>query len=156
MIPRPVIKDDLPEILHMIVGLAAHHDDIADVSLPQLERDLCGPHPWFTVLVAEGATGALLGYAALTPIGQLQFGARGMDMHHLFVRAQARGTGVGSGLLRACLATARQMGCDFMSVGTHPDNHGAAQFYEARGFLRRSDSGARFSVRLNGADQPPT
>ena len=153
---RPICPRDLPEVMHMIIELAQFHGDTANTDLDQLARDMCGPHPWFTVIVAEGRAGRLQGYAALIPLGQLQFGQRGMDMHHLFVRPEARQIGVGAALIDACALHCRTKGCAVMTVGTHPDNDAAATFYECRGFIRRSPSGPRFFISLDKRDQPPT
>ncbi|MEX0371059.1 MAG: N-acetyltransferase family protein [Tateyamaria sp.] len=149
---RKMTEADVPQVVKMISGLAACHDDVPDIDAERLARDALGPHPWAVVLVADGGS-QLLGYAALLPMAQLQFGVRGMDMHHLFVCREARGNGVGAALVRACQSEAIARDCSFMTVGTHPDNHKAKRFYEREGFLRRSGSGPRFSVRL---DQPPT
>ncbi|WP_299045444.1 GNAT family N-acetyltransferase [uncultured Tateyamaria sp.] len=149
---RKMSHADVAEVVTMIAGLAACHDDQPDIDAERVTRDALGPHPWATILVADGGS-KLLGYAALLPMAQLQFGVRGMDMHHLFVCRDARGNGVGAALVRACQDEARNMACSFMTVGTHPDNRKAMRFYEREGFLRRSGSGPRFSVRL---DQPPT
>ncbi len=153
---RPVHEDDLPELMHLISGLARFHEDTPHVSLSDLKRDTLGPAPWFTVIVAEDSEGRLRGYAALIPMGQLQFGVRGMDLHHLFVRKGLRGQGVGSALVAACIARARTLHCQFLTVGTHPDNAKAGLFYETHGFIRRNASGPRFSMRLDSSDQPPT
>ncbi|MEO0402299.1 MAG: GNAT family N-acetyltransferase [Pseudomonadota bacterium] len=154
---RLIQNPDLPQLHQMICALAAHHDDIPDVSPTRLKQYVSGPNPWFTVIVAHGGDANLLGYAALLPRGQLQFGRRGMDMHHLFVRPLARGKGVGRALTDAARAHSTDIGCAFLSVGTHPDNIRAGRFYEKQGFARRAGSGPgsgpRFSLRL---DQPPT
>ena len=97
---RPAQKSDLPMVLDLAHALAAYHGDTATLTLAALERDCLGPAPWLTLLVAEGVTG-LHGYAALCPQMQLQFGARGMDLHHLFVCDTARGRGIGRALIQA-------------------------------------------------------
>ncbi len=73
---------DLPELNEMIALLAAHHGDAAGSTPEQLERDLFGPLPWITALVAETGEG-LIGYAILVPLYRAQEGKRGMDLHHL-------------------------------------------------------------------------
>ncbi|MDF1727335.1 MAG: GNAT family N-acetyltransferase [Sulfitobacter sp.] len=143
---RPVTRADLPQVLAMVQALANHHDDRATVSLPDLERDLLGPRPWLTGLVAD-AEGELTGYALLCPMAQVQFGLRGMDLHHLFVRHELRGQGVGQALLSASLVEARAQSCSFLTVGTHPDNEGAQRFYLEAGLARRPASGPRFSIK---------
>ncbi|WP_299150427.1 GNAT family N-acetyltransferase [uncultured Tateyamaria sp.] len=149
---RPVEPADIPALHMMICALAAHHGDTPDINPTHLRRDVLGPCPWYTVLVAE-QNAALIGYAALLPLGQLQFGARGMDLHHLFVRKPMRGQGAGAALIAACQAHCVSIGCTVLTVGTHPENAKAALFYKRRGFEARSGPGPRFSIRL---DQPPT
>ncbi|APX11031.1 GNAT family N-acetyltransferase [Tateyamaria omphalii] len=144
---RKMTEADVPQVVTMIKGLAACHDDVPNIGADILARDALGERPWMTVLVADGGS-QLVGYAALLPMAQLQFGVRGMDMHHLFVARDARGNGVGAALLQGCRDECRSQVCGFMTVGTHPDNHKAMRFYERSGFLRRSGSGPRFSLRL--------
>ena len=144
---RKMTEADVPQVVTMITALAACHDDQPDIDAERVARDALGSHPWATVLVADGGS-QLLGYAALLPMAQLQFGVRGVDMHHLFVCRDARGNGVGAALVRACQKEARERDCSFITVGTHPDNRKAMRFYEREGFLRRSGPGPRFSVRL--------
>ena len=73
---RPFRAPDLPAVLEMIKALAAHHGDAATVTPDRLARDALGEAPWLRLLVAEQA-GRLIGYAALCPLAQLQFGVRG-------------------------------------------------------------------------------
>jgi len=150
---RPVTDADLPQLHQMICALAAHHGDTPNVNPNQLRKDFIGPSRWYRVLVADAGPAGLVGYAALLPLGQLQSSSKGMDLHHLFVRPSVRGTGVGRALIDASNALCRALGCSLMTVGTHPDNHAAAQFYETRGFVPRHPSGPRFAMAL---DQPPT
>ena len=130
---RPAQKSDLPMVLDLAHALAAHHGDTATLTLAALERDCLGPAPWLTLLVAEGVTG-LHGYAALCPQMQLQFGARGMDLHHLFVCDTARGRGIGKALVEAALEHAKAQGCSYVTVGTDTKNRRAQGFYRAAGF----------------------
>ena len=153
---RFITSDDLPELIEMISDLARFNNDEPQIRLCDLQRDMLGAQPWCTVIIAEGAQGDLLGYAALFPHGQLQFGRRALDLHHLFIRPAARGQGVGSMLIDACRAHARALHCGFMTVGTSPTNHKAAAFYESRGFERRTGDAPRFAMILEGSDQPPT
>ena len=139
---RPILETDLPEVLSMIHALAAHHGDAPVTTLEDLRRDALGMHPWLQVLVAPG-----LGYAALCPLAQLQFGVRGMDMHHLFVVETARGSGVGRALIDASIAHAKAQECRYLTVGTHPDNRAAQAVYRAAGFEDLPVSGARFRMK---------
>lgn len=144
---RTIARPDLPELLRLLTALAAHHGDRADSSVARLARDVLGPAPWLHVIVAERG-GALIGYAALCPLAQMQFGQRGVDLHHLFVDAQWRGTGAGRGLIDAALAKAKSLGASYVRVATTPDNRAAQVFYEGCGFTRRPEGGPRFGLSL--------
>ena len=139
---RSVQEADLPCVLEMIHALAAHHGDSAATTLDDLRRDMLGPSAWVQALVAPG-----LGYAALTPLVQLQFGVRGMDLHHLFIVPAARGRGVGRALVAASKAHAKAQGCRYLAVGTHPENRAAQQMYLALGFDALERPGPRFRMK---------
>ncbi len=145
---REAQPSDADCLLHMIGQLAAHHSDIPTLSRDNLLRDAFSNTPWIHVLVAE-ADGRLVGYAALCGLIQLQFGARGMDMHHLFTEADFRGHGVGRGLIEASKIKAVSLSCRYLAVGTHPDNLDSQCFYVAAGFKRRDAFPPRFSMRLD-------
>lgn len=144
---RALRPSDLTIMLDMVRALAAHHDDQAQTTIPDLERDCLGVAPWLRVLVAEHAQ-SVVGYAALCPLAQLQFGARGMDMHHLFVAQNMRGKGVGRALITASVALSKLLGCRYVTVGTHPENMVAGKVYEAAGFEPLSPPGPRFRIKL--------
>lgn len=149
---RPLAPTDLPRVVRLIEGLARFHGDSARIDPATLQRDALGEAPWLRVLVAE-EDGTLVGYAALLPTAQLQFGARGMDLHHIYVPPARRGDGIGTALFEAAQRVAREAGCTYFVVGTDPGNTAAARFYEARGMTRRAAPGPRFILRM---DQPPT
>jgi len=144
---RKMTSDDIPDVHSMVQALADHHGDVATLTQATLTRDALGAHPWITLLVAQRDE-RLLGYAALTPMVQLQFGVRGMDMHHLFVMASARKTGVGTALISACLTQAAQQNARFVTVGTHPGNRAAQAVYLNAGFEQRPPGGPRFRIVL--------
>lgn len=147
---RPALQNDLPVVVEMAHGLAAFHGDEATLTVETLARDAMGTPPWITLLVAE-LQGRLIGYAALCPLVQVQYGVRGMDMHHLFVREESRGTGAGRALIKASAAAASAQGCRYLAVGTHPDNMAAQAFYEGVGFTRTT-GGPRFRIKLDAPD----
>ncbi len=144
---RAAIAADITQLLPLIAGLAAYHGDIATVTVADLQRDLFGPRPWFYILVAQRRDD-LVGYAALLPLAQLQFGKRGVDMHHLFVRQAERGQGIGRALITAAQDFARDLGCCYLTVGTHADNLRAQATYPALGFHAATPHGPRFAVQL--------
>lgn len=137
---------DIPALLDGIAQLAAHHGDQASATLESLSRDLFGPCPWLHALIAETQTG-IAGYAILLPLAQVQFGKRGMDLHHLFIWPDQRRFGTGKALLAAAQTHARHLGCTYLTVGTHPDNHAAEAYYLHNGFDRRPST-PRFALTL--------
>lgn len=145
---RNVVLSDLPKLLPMVHALAAHHGDPAITSLAQLERDLLGSTPWLRSLVAEHA-GQIIGYAAMCPRAQLQEGTRGLDIHHLYVDPNHRGTGFGRSLVDGCIDTARGLSCDYILVSTVPDNHSAQAMYRACGFTPKPNKPWSFSIQLS-------
>jgi len=139
---------ELPDVLPMIHALAAHHHDTSTLTLDALKRDTLGDTPWITLIVAEQSEN-LLGYAALCPLTQLQFGVRGMDMHHLFVKPSARGQGIGQKLITAAIDHSKRQGCRYMMVGTHPENKAAQAMYLTAGFSEAPAPGPRFRMKFD-------
>lgn len=144
---RDARPGDAVRIVQMVGELAGHHGDMPTLTAADLARDAFGETQWIHVLVAE-SVGDLIGYAALCGAVQLQFGARGMDLHHLFTETRHRGRGVGQGLVEACKIKARALSCRSLTVGTHPGNHRAQTFYESLGFQRKDAHPPRFSMPL--------
>lgn len=140
-------QTDAERIVEMVGQLAAHHGDTATLTEDDLIRDISGDSPWLHVLVAQ-ADEKLVGYAALCGLARLQFGLRGLDMHHLFTEPSYRGRGIGHGLVEASKIKASALLCGYMTVGTHPDNHKAQAFYESLGFERKDAHPPRFSIQL--------
>ncbi|KCZ92967.1 N-acetyltransferase [Hyphomonas johnsonii MHS-2] len=120
----------------MVGQLAANHGDTPPLTHDDLLRDLFSEKPWISIVVAE-IGGKPVGYAAKCGLIQLQFGARGMDRHHLFTDTAFRGQGVDRSLVEACKIEAVTLLCRYVAVGTHPDNHDAQAFYTSLGFERR-------------------
>ena len=144
---RPVEARDLRALADLVGSLARHHGDVARVTQAGLARDCLGQAPWLQVLVAEHH-GGLVGYAALCPRARMQFGERGMDLHHLFVHRPLRGQGVGQTLVEAAVTLSRRLGASFLTVAAEPGNEKAQDFYETAGFARRDAQAARFHVAL--------
>lgn len=138
---------DSHRIVQMTGQLAAHHGDTPTMTHEDLLRDLFSEKPWISVVVAEMG-GQLIGYAAMCGLIKLQFGERGMDMHHLFIDSAFRGQGVGHSLVEACKIAAVTLSCRYLAVGTHPNNHEAQAFYRALGFERKDAHPPRFMIRL--------
>ncbi|MHB0952893.1 MAG: GNAT family N-acetyltransferase [Allorhizobium sp.] len=154
-LPRPpvvVIRSakprDLPDLNEMIAALAAHHGDASAMTPDKLERDLFGPMPWITALVADSGKG-LIGYAILVPLYRAEHGKRGMDLHHLFVSDGQRGNGIGHNLVARAREIAKTAGCDYLSVSAATGNFAAHRFYENLDFIPRPVTGMRFMQALS-------
>ncbi len=145
---RKARKADAAALLEMVGQLARQHGDESRADLAGIERDLFGPVPWATALVADRGK-SLLGYAILCRMYRAQFGQRGVDLHHLFVVERARSLGVGRRLVEAALDIAKQWNCSFLVVGTHPENVRAQRFYESLGFERTPQGGLRFRTMVH-------
>lgn len=145
---RPALPGDLPAIADMIAALVLHHGDTSSITPNTLSRDVFGNPAWLKILVAQNSSGALAGYAALQPRYRLQFGQRGLDLHHLFVQPDHRGQGLGKRLINASLAMAHGMGCQALTVGTDPDNGPAKAMYTHMGFNSVPLTGNRFSYQI--------
>ncbi|PRX11814.1 UNVERIFIED_ORG: putative N-acetyltransferase YhbS [Martelella mediterranea] len=144
---RKAVEADIPQILEMIGLLAAFHDDVLETSAESLRRDLFGPAPWVTALVADSGS-TLLGYALMTPLYRAQQGKRGMDLHHLFVRDGHRNHGVGQHLIARARDFAKAAGCAYMSVSAATGNTRAHQFYQQMEFVARPVTGMRYLQTL--------
>ena len=140
---------DLPELNGMIAALAAHHGDAAAMTPDVLERDLFGPLPWITALVADSGDDGLIGYAILVPLYRAQEGKRGMDLHHVFVRDGQRGNGIGHHLVARAREIARNAGCGFLSVSAATGNFAAHRFYENLDFVPRPVTGMRYMQSIS-------
>jgi GNAT superfamily N-acetyltransferase len=144
---RAARPGDIPALRTMIGELAAFHGDAAPLDADTLSRDLFGTVPWITALVAE-ADGELIGYAILVPLYRAQQGARGMDLHHLYVRSAHRGTGIGRHLVAQAREEARRAGCAYLSVSAATGNVQAHRFYEQQDFTPGPVTGMRYVAAL--------
>lgn len=140
---------DIPHVVAMAGRLAAHHGEVATLTAEVLQREAFSSTPLVKILVAE-ENRVLVGYAALVPTLLLQFGARGMELHHLHVDEAVRGRGVGRALIAAAIERARGVGCGFLTVGTHAGNERARQFYARCGFEAEPVAGPRQRIALVG------
>jgi GNAT superfamily N-acetyltransferase len=146
---RAVRRDDLPDLAAMVAELAAYHGDAARLTGEDLDRDLFGPMPWIRALVAEGE-GGLIGFALLTPHYRASEGARGLEIHQLFVRPAFRSHGVGQHLVTVAREEARRLGCTYLTVGAATGNFRAHRFYETLSFTPRPVTGMRYQQVVAG------
>jgi GNAT superfamily N-acetyltransferase len=142
---------DLGALLPLIEALARDHGDTATLTAASLFRDVFTEPKWMHALVAEDK-GKIMGYAALIPLARLQYGQRGMDLHHLYVIQERRSAGVGTALLQAAQSYAKGLGCDYLTVGTLPANTRAQGYYLAQGFHASPPSAHRYACDLSGVE----
>lgn len=123
---------DIPALMPLVQALATHHGDSARATAASLFADAFGPGAVVRILLADVA-GEIAGYAALVPLIQLQHGARGFDLHHLFVAEGYRGQKIGPSLIMAAKAQARRAGAAYLTVSTTAENTAAQEFYLSQG-----------------------
>ncbi len=87
--------------------------------------------PGGRTLLARDGGGALVGMGSLRAIG----GGKG-ELKRLYVRAAARGTGLGRRLVEARIAAAREMGLTTLLADSFAENRPMLALYEGLGFRR--------------------
>jgi L-amino acid N-acyltransferase YncA len=99
---------------------------------PSWERWTAG-HLSACRLVAHGEDGAVLGWAALSPVsGRCVYA--GVAEVSVYVGAGYRGQGVGSTLLAALIACSEQAGIWTLQAGIFPENAASLALHERAGF----------------------
>ena len=105
--------------------------------------------PVCVTLLAEDA-GQIVGLVGFHVVPQLHHAAPVLTLAELVVGEGARGSGVGSALLRAAVDQARAAGCAVVDVASAFRRTRAHQFYEAHGFVRH---GIKLVLELEPPDQ---
>lgn len=133
-------EGDLPELLPLMRGYCDFYEvEPPDDALLALSRALVAdPAREGVQLIARDDEGAALGFATIYWMWSTSRAARIGEMNDLFVTAQARGKGVGSALINACLERVRERGAVTLQWQTAPDNHSAQRLYERIGGIREN------------------
>lgn len=100
----------------------------------------------FAVLVARGSDGAVLGYASYGAFRSYS-GYRHTVEHSVYVRAEARGRGIGSALLARLEDRARAQGLHVMIGALEAGNAASLRLHAAQGFVetgRMPEVGRKF------------
>jgi GNAT superfamily N-acetyltransferase len=136
MVLRPATRNDLPAI----VALLVHEDEprrSADVgpghetAFAAIEAD-----PRNELLVSEEA-GEVVACVQITYIpGMGRGGGERAQLEGVRVRADRRGGGRGTALMRAAIARARARGCSLVQLSSNARRADAHRFYAALGFTR--------------------
>ena len=128
----PAEPGDLADAAALFRAYAAVLDvDLGFQGFEQELADLPGAYapPQGTLLLARGVDGAALGCVALRPLD-----ASACEMKRLYVRPEARGTGLGRALVVAVLSEATPLGYREIKLDTLPQLEEAIALYRAFGF----------------------
>lgn len=146
---RPATPDDADAIHELVVALATYErePDAVHATPTALRAQLAAERPPFECLLAE-EEGRAVGFALFFPTYSTWEGRPGLYLEDLFVREEARGSGVGKALLLACARIAVERGYGRFELAALDWNTPAIGFYEALGG-RRNDGWGLF--RWDGA-----
>ncbi|MEX1107627.1 MAG: GNAT family N-acetyltransferase [Dongiaceae bacterium] len=147
---RRAVKADAAEIQRMVVELAVYEREAPERVLlteADLLRDAFGPKPACEILIAERDDGRALGFTLFCPNYSTWEGRPGIHIEELYVRDEARGTGLGRRLMAEVAAVAAVRGCPRVDLNVLHWNP-AKQFYERIG-LYQLDQWQHY--RLEGA-----
>lgn len=138
---------DLPDLKRMITALCAFHGDPMPRGLADLQERLIDQPGLIALIARDGATA--IGYAVLEQHWRPMDEHDGYDIAQLFVEERWRSRGVGQALIQAAQRLASGAFASRLSIGTSPDNPGAASAYRAMGLTEiTSPRGPRFAVPL--------
>ena len=129
---------DAAVVAALIEELNEHQgEEQGHVTAAAVARDGFGAHPEFRVLLAEH-DGAPLGYALFHPSWSTEVGEPGLYVYDLYVRASARGHGVGRALMVALVHLARAEGRSFLWWNSKEWNREAQAFYRGLGAIEET------------------
>ena len=131
---RDATPDDAQSIHRFICELAAYErePDAVEVTPETLRAQLESPTPPFESLVAE-LDGAPVGFALFFHNYSTWRGCQGIHLEDLYVTPDARGRGIGRGLLDRLRAIARARNCARLEWAVLDWNTPAIRFYETLG-----------------------
>ena len=131
---RPAVAADLPLIAQFIRDLAEYeklaHEVRFDVAV--LGDRLFGKRPYAEVLIGE-IDGAAQGFALFFHNFSTFEGKPGIYLEDLFVRPEARGSGLGKALLKRLAALATERDCARLEWWVLDWNEPSIQFYKKLG-----------------------
>ncbi len=142
---RPATTDDALELSQLIRGLGFFRrlaDEDAETTAERVERHLgmCLVDDSHTVLVATDAAGAIVGYTAVHWLPYLFLGGPEGHVSELFIAEAVRGEGIGTALLDAVVAEARDRGCARLLLAAVTSRESYLRgFYPKRGWTERAD-----------------
>jgi len=144
VVVRPAREDELDAAGELVARAYLTEPDMADAAdYLAVIRDVRTRAREIEVLVAVASEGRLLGCVSFvrdhtSPWAEVERpGEAGFRM--LGVAAEARGRGVGTALVMACVERARAAGCRAVAISTSADWAAARRLYERLGFVRDPD-----------------
>lgn len=155
---RPATPADLPLIAQFIRDLADYERLAHEVRFDEavLGERLFGARPYAEVLIGE-IDGAPQGFALFFHNFSTFEGKPGVYLEDLFVRPEARGSGLGKALLKRLAALAVERDCARLEWAVLDWNEPAIQFYKSLGAklmdewtVMRVDGDALDSLSSNG------
>ena len=126
----------MPELRQMLQALADQEGGYEVASAAALAAGAFGARALFEGVVAEEA-GRALGIAVYYPDFSTIRGTPGVYVQDLFVMAEARGRGIGRGLLAAVMHL-QDWNADYLTLAVSPANTEAQAFYARAGFRGRN------------------
>lgn len=131
---RPATRADLPLIAQFIRDLAAYERLAHEVRFDEacLGDRLFGTRPYAEVLIGE-IDGVPQGFALFFHNFSTFEGKPGIYLEDLFVRPDARGSGLGKALLKRLAALAVERDCARLEWSVLDWNEPSIQFYKALG-----------------------
>lgn len=131
---RPACRADLPLIAGLIRDLAAYEKLAHEVRFDEavLGEKLFGARPYAEVVIGE-IDGAAQGFALFFHNFSTFEGKPGIYLEDLFVRPEARGSGLGKALLAHLAQLAVERDCARLEWSVLDWNEPAIAFYRAQG-----------------------
>ncbi len=131
---RPATPDDLPLIAELIRALADYEKLLHEVRFDDndLASRLFGPRPYAEVIIGE-VDGVAQGFALFFHNFSTFEGKPGVYLEDLFVRPDARGSGLGKALLAELAQIAVDRDCARLEWSVLDWNDPAIGFYKALG-----------------------
>ena len=131
---RPATADDLPLIAQLIRDLAEYERLAHEVRFDDevLRAKLFGPRPYAEVVIGE-IDGTAQGFALFFHNFSTFEGRPGIYLEDLFVRPEARGSGLGKALLSHLAALAVERDCARLEWSVLDWNEPAIGFYKKLG-----------------------
>ncbi|WP_418392066.1 N-acetyltransferase family protein [Victivallis lenta] len=133
---RPAAEADLPELVELLRQLFELEQDFEpDASKQQAGLSLMLESPFAELLVAE-CGGRVAGFCGVQLQISTAMGSYAAQIEDLVLHPEFRRRGIGSRLLDAAGAWAKQRGARRLQLNCDDQNLPAMRFYEARNWIR--------------------